>query len=133
MVVVQKVLYLLKGLEGINIIDRGFGYLEPPTVTITGGSPDVEAKAEVNMTSIVHSLTFNSEFTAKRVNIGNDTIGFSTFHKLNVGDKVQYDAKDGTPIVGLSTDAYYFVSTVDTSTIKLHKTDRDAVGRNQYR
>ena len=114
-------------LEGINIIDRGFGYLEPPTVTITGGNPDVEAKAEVNMTSIVHSLTFNSEFTAKRVNIGNDTIGFSTFHKLNVGDKVQYDAKDGTPIVGLSTDAYYFVSTVDTSTIKLHKTDRDAV------
>ena len=45
-------------LEGINIIDRGFDYLEPPTVTISGGSPDVEAKAEVNMTSIVHSLTF---------------------------------------------------------------------------
>jgi len=113
-------------LEGINIIDRGFDYLEPPTVTISGGSPDVEAKAEVNMTSIVHSLTFNSEFTAKRVNIGNDTIGFSTFHKLNEGDKVQYDAKDGTPIVGLSTNAYYHVSIVDTSTIKLHKTVRDA-------
>ena len=29
-------------LEGINIIDRGFDYLEPPTVTISGGSPDVE-------------------------------------------------------------------------------------------
>ena len=113
-------------LTGINIIDRGFAYLEPPTVTITGGSPDVEAKAEVNMTSIVHSLSFNSEFTAKRVNIGSDTIGFSTFHKLNVGDKVQYDAKDGTPIAGLSTNAYYFVSTVDTSTIKLHKTEANA-------
>ena len=29
-------------LVGFNIIDRGFGYLEPPTVTITGGSPEVE-------------------------------------------------------------------------------------------
>ena len=56
------------------------------------------------MTSIVHSLTFNSEVTAKRVDIGDDTIGFSTFHKLDVGDKVQYDAKDGTPMVGLSTN-----------------------------
>ena len=114
-------------LVGFNIIDRGFGYLEAPTVTITGGSPEVEAKAEVNMTSIVHSLTFNSEVTAKRVDIGDDTIGFSTFHKLDVGDKVQYDAKDGTPMVGLSTNAFYYVNTVDTSTITLHRKVSDAV------
>ena len=114
-------------LESVNIIDRGFGYLEPPVITISGGSPDVEAKAEVNMTSIQHSLSFNSESTAKRIDIGNDTIGFSTFHKLNVGDKVFYDAKDGESIVGLTTNTYYFASLVDTSTIKLHVTKDDAV------
>ena len=73
------------------------------------------------MTSIVHSLTFNSEFTAKRVDIGNDTIGFSTFHKLNVGDKVQYDAQRWNSYRWSLYNAFYFVSTVDTSTIKLHR------------
>ena len=118
-------------LVGINLIDRGFDYLDVPTVTITGGSPTEEAIAKVNMTSIVHSLSFNSEFTAKRVDIGNNTIGFSTFHKLNVADKVFYDAKDGSPIAGLSTNAFYYVELVDTSTIKLHTSEDNArVGVN---
>ena len=114
-------------LQGINIVDRGFDYLETPTVLITGGNPEVEAKAEVSMTSIVHSLTFNSEVTGQSIDIDNDSIGFSTFHKLNVGDKVLYDVKDGETIVGLTTDAYYFASLVDTSTIKLHRTKENAV------
>ena len=114
-------------LVGFNIIDRGFGYIEAPKITISGGQPDVEAKAEVSMTRIIHSLTFNSEVTAKRVDIGDDTIGFSTFHKLSVGDKVQYDAKDGTPMVGLSTNAFYYINSVDSSTITLHRKVSDAV------
>ena len=118
-------------LVGLNLIDRGFDYLDVPTITITGGNPTEEAIAQVNMTSIVHSLSFNSESTAKRINIGNDTIGFSTFHKLNVADKIFYDAKDGAPISGLSTNAFYFVELVDTSTIKLHTTEDNArVGVN---
>ena len=113
-------------LVGLNLIDRGFNYLDDPTVTITGGSPTEEAIAEVNMTSIVHSLNFNSELSAKRIDLGNNTIGFSTFHKLNVTDKVFYDAKDGNPIAGLSTNAYYYVELVDTSTIKLHTSEDNA-------
>ena len=113
-------------LSGINLIDRGFGYVDVPTVTITGGNPAREAKAEVNMTSIVHVLSFNSELTARQIDIGNNTIGFTTFHKLDLGDKVSYDAKDGTPIVGLTTNAYYYVELVDTSTIKLHTSEENA-------
>ena len=113
-------------LVGFNLIDRGFHYLDTPTVLITGGAPTREAVAEVNTTSIVHTLSFNSEVTARKIDIGNDTIGFSTFHKLNLADKVQYDAKDGSPIVGLSTNAYYYVELVDTSTIKLHTSEENA-------
>jgi len=118
-------------LVGLNLIDRGFGYLDVPTVTITGGNPTEEAVAEVNMTSIVHSLNFNSELSARRIDLGNNTIGFSTFHKLNLADKVFYDAKDGNPIAGLSTNAFYYVELVDTSTIKLHTSEDNArVGIN---
>ena len=113
-------------LIGFNLVDRGFDYLDTPTVTITGGSPTREAVAEVNMTSIIHTMSFNSELTARQIDIGNNTIGFSTFHKFNLGDKVQYDAKDGTPIVGLTTNAYYFVELVDTSTVKLHTSEENA-------
>ena len=118
-------------LVGINLIDRGFDYLDVPTVTITGGNPTEEAIAKVNMTSIVHSLNFNSELSARKIDLGNNTIGFSTFHKLNVADKVFYDAKDGNPVAGLSTNAFYYVELVDTSTIKLHTSEDNArVGIN---
>ena len=36
-------------LVGINLIDRGFDYLDVPTVTITGGNPTEEAIAKVNI------------------------------------------------------------------------------------
>ena len=119
------------GLVSLNLIDRGFGYLNVPTVTITGGSPTEQAVAEVNMTSIVNQLTFNTEPSANQINLFDNTIGFSTFHKLNVGERVIYDPRDGNPIAGLSTNAFYFAELVDNFTIKLHITEENArVGIN---
>lgn len=121
-------------LVALNLIDRGFHYLDVPTITITGGNPTEEAVAKVNMTSIVHSLNFNSELDSElsetTVNLGinteTSTIGFSTFHKLNVAEKVFYDAIDGNPIAGLSTNTFYYVELVDTSAIRLHTSEQNA-------
>jgi len=115
----------------LNLIDRGYDYLNVPTVKITGGAPTVDAVAEVNMTTIVNNLSFNTEEGAGQIDIGLDSIGFTTFHKLNVGEKVVYDPKDGNPISGLSTNAFYFVELVDNFKVKLHITEDNArVGIN---
>ena len=56
-----------------------------------------------------------------RVSLDNDTIGFSTFHKFRHSEKVIYKTDGQTGILGLSTESYYYVETIDASTIKLYK------------
>ena len=113
-------------LQEINVEDTGFDYVTKPTITISGGNGK-GATASVNTTFIEYSVSFNSTSDSARVDLNNDTIGFSTFHKFNNGEKVIYKTDGQTAVGGISTDAIYYVHTVGVSTVKLYADETQAV------
>ena len=113
-------------LERIEITDTGFDYVDQPVITITGGNGS-GATATVNLKSIDHSVSFDATATAARVDTAASTIGFSTYHKFRNAEKVIYKTDGQEAVAGLSTDALYYVQTVDASTIKLYPTEGTAV------
>ena len=116
-------------LDRIEIIDPGFDYVSEPTISISGGNGS-GAKASVNTKLIEHAVSFNATENSARVSLDNDTIGFSTFHKFRHSEKVVYKTDGQTGILGLSTESYYYVETIDASTIKLYKNVGDVSGIN---
>ena len=118
---------VVKGsLQRIDVVDSGFDYITKPIVTITGGN-GYGAKAEVNTIFIDHSISFNASSESAFVNLSNDTIGISTYHKFRNAEKVVYKTDNQTAISGIVTDAVYFVKTIDAFTIKLYNTESDAI------
>jgi hypothetical protein len=115
-------------LRQINIVDRGFDYIENPTVSITGGNGR-NAKAVASLKLIDHKVEFFSDPASARVGLGStlSTIGFSTYHKFRNGDGVIYKTDSQQGVGGLSTDAIYYTSIVNPTTVKLHEKLEDAV------
>ena len=115
-------------LKEIRILDAGFDYLEDPIVQITGGN-GIGAVAKCNTKLITHKSTFNAEKGSGLVGIGStiSTIGFSTYHKFRKGEEVIYKTNSNKAVGGLSTDSKYYISTVSTTKIKLHKTLGDSI------
>ena len=114
------------GLVAINIEDPGFDYVSHPTLTISGGNGE-GARASVNTKMIEHSVSFNATADSARVDLTDSTIGFSTYHKFRNGEKVIYKTFGQTAVNGISTDAVYYVHTVGVSTVKLYKSETEAV------
>ena len=112
-------------LERIDIVDQGFDFLGSPTISITGGNPIRPAKAETSLIDIVYSVNINTELNGN-VNIGNNTIGFSSFHKFAQNEKIVYDSKEMRSIGGLSTDTTYFANIIDNFRISLHNNEKDS-------
>ena len=112
----------------IRVLNSGFDYVEVPTIKITGGNGR-DAKAEAKLVTIPHEVTFNASGVGTAVIIGtnNSSIGFSTYHKLRNTERVVYKTFGRTALVGLNTDAIYYVSVKDEYTVKLHKTLNDSV------
>jgi hypothetical protein len=108
----------------IDVIDPGFDYLDEPQVSITGGNGS-GAAAKVKLTSFEHRVLFNSASTL--VDLSNDKIGFSSYHKFRDNESVVYDPQGQSAIGGLSTLSSYYVSVQDAFTIKLHKSFSDSV------
>lgn len=117
-------------LVRVDVIDPGFDYLEDPIITITGGGGS-GALVKPNLIEFDHSSSFNSSAGALQVNITNDTVGFSSYHKFRDSEEVIYDTQGGTNVGGLTTGAKYYVKVQNGFTVKLHKTFTDsAVGIN---
>ena len=113
-------------LQEIRIIDPGFDYVDNPTITISGGN-GFGAKAQASLSLVDHTAFFYADAISGQVSLASSTIGFSTYHKFRNGESVIYKT-DGQPAIGgLGTDSTYYVSVKDFSTIKLHKTQEDAV------
>ncbi len=113
-------------LNRIEVIDGGFDYVGDPTITITGGN-GYGAYAKPNLTSIRHSVSFNSVSTSQLVDLTNNTIGFSSYHKFRDYEKVVYQTNNQTNVGGLSNGSQYYVSVQDAYKVKLHTTLDDAV------
>ena len=115
-------------LREIRVSSPGFDYQETPVVTITGGNGK-GAVASANMKQITHSVDFDSEAFSEKVSLGStqSTIGFSTFHKFGSGEQVFYITGGQQNIGGITTESPYYVSLVGLTTVKLHKTQGDAL------
>ncbi len=118
-------------LSELRLLTPGFDYEETPTVTISGGNGK-EARIEVNMKQITHSVDFFADAnihggqTAAWVNLTDNTIGFNTYHKFRNAEKVIYKTNGQTPIGGITTDSQYYVYPVNNTTIKLYPKENDA-------
>jgi len=116
----------IKGnLKRIEVIDTGFDYVSDPVVDITGGN-GIGAEARASTSLITHSVPFFATESSAYVDITNNTIGFSTYHKFRSVERVVYKTQGETGITGLTTDAFYYVKVVDGQTIKLFSNENDA-------
>ena len=59
--------------------------------------------------------------------INTSSIGFTTYHRFRQGERVVYDPLGSIPIVGLATEANYYVSSVSEYTITLHESYDEAI------
>ena len=113
-------------LERIDILDTGFDYQKKPVVSISGGNGS-NASAEVRLSSVTHSVSFNVESSSAQISLGSSTIGFSTYHKFRDNEEVIYKTDTQQGISGLTTGASYYVGVVDSKTIKLYETPDDSL------
>ena len=114
-------------LQQIRVKDRGADYTEVPTITITGGNGG-GAYALPNMMTSEYSVSFSAQ-NVNLIGIGTtvSTIGFSTYHKLRPEEPIIYETGGEDGIVGLVTNARYYVGVEDTYTIKLYPTQGDSI------
>ena len=113
-------------VERIDIVDSGFDYLTTPTIKVSGGN-GIGCIAYPNLILKEHSLTFDSTSTGGFVNLTNNTIGFSTFHKFRDGELVTYITDTQTAIAGLTTNASYYCSIKDATNVSLHNKYAEAI------
>ena len=116
----------IKGnLKEIRIIDSGFDYIENPYIKISGGNGE-GATAKAVLTETLHEVQFNTEERFGIVDLTNNTLAFTTYHKFRDNEIVIYKTFAQASIVGLNTDSRYYASVVDSNTISLHKTFEDS-------
>ena len=114
----------------IRIVNPGFDYAETPILTISGGNGS-GALGQVNMKSIDHKVEFFADLVSNQVIVGTaatqSRIGFSTYHKFRNAEQIIYKTSDQDGISGIVTNASYFVSTIDNTSVSLHPTQSDAI------
>jgi len=116
--------------ERIEILNTGYDYVDTPVVLISGGNAEEDAEAEVRTIAVPHELPFNAGEESKGsrgVDLTNNTIGFTTFHKFRDAEEIIYESRDLDRVVGLVTQSSYYVSVVDNYIIKLHNKEQDAI------
>ena len=110
----------------IQVVDGGFDYVTIPTLKVTGGNGS-GCIASPNLVLKEHSVEFDSIETAGLVNLTNNTIGFSTYHKFRDGELVSYNTEKQTAIAGLTTNATYYCCVKNATTVSLHKNYSDSI------
>jgi len=123
-------LHVRGSLKEIRLKDQGYNYARAPKVTITGGNGK-GAKARANMKLIANRATFVAQVVNNKINVGlgatNSTIGFSTYHRFNNGEKVVYISNGQKGVAGLSTNNEYFAGLKNSTKIALYNTQSDAL------
>ena len=112
----------------IELVNTGFGYVDTPTIKITGGN-GIGAKAVAKIKEIGWERDFISD-KLDGVRLSENIITFKNHHLFNNGEQIIYSPENQKGITGLTTDAKYFARTIDTVSITLHKSKIDAIDNN---
>ena len=113
-------------VDEIQVLDGGFDYLSQPTIKISGGNGS-GCIAIPNLTLVDHSAKFNSIESAGLVDLTNNTIAFSTYHKFRDGELITYDPEGQTAVAGLTTFSPYYCAVKNSTTVSLHTSFDDAI------
>ena len=113
-------------LKRIEIVDGGFDYVTEPVVNITGGNGS-GALTKVNLISFEYSASFNSSQSSGLVNLTQNSISFSDYHKFRDGEQVVYRTSNQSGVGGLTTNTSYYVSIQDPYTVKVHFNYQEAI------
>ena len=119
-------------VKEIKILILVFDYVEEPIIKITGGNGS-GATAVAKLNTIPHELIINGDgvglgtIKLDAAGINTSSIGFTTYHRFRQGERVVYDPLGSIPIVGLATQATYYVSSVSEYTVQLHKSYDEAI------
>jgi len=135
----SAIAHITGGLHEIKLTNKGYDYLDAPTIKISGGNGR-NAVAEAIMKDELTVINFIGSQIG--VNTSSNTIGFTTFHNLLSGEEVIYKCYNnaaigigtsGTPAAGesdtkrfLVDSARYFAIKVDDFRIKLSEKYTDA-------
>jgi hypothetical protein len=111
-------------LEKVDVIDGGFDYIDEPIITITGGN-GTGAEAKANLVTFKHEVDIIP--IPKFIDLTNNIISFSTYHKFRDYEKVIYDTNGNPSIGGISTLSEYYVTVINDTSVKLHKNENDAI------
>lgn len=117
---------VIGGLSRINILDKGFDYTQEPKITISGGN-GTGAEAKANLSKITYSIPFNAGSLYDQVDLSDNSIGFTTYHKFRDFEKVIYSSQNQTKITNLVDDSIYYVKIITPTKIKLHNNIDDAI------
>ena len=112
-------------LKEIRILDSGFDYLEIPYIKISGGNGR-GATAQAKLTDTIHEVEFNAEEKFGIVDLTNNTLGFTTYHKFRNNEIVIYKTFGQKSISGLNTESRYYISVRNATTVSLHETFSDS-------
>jgi len=131
-------------LKEIKVIDGGFGYIDVPSISISGGN-GTGVIAEAKMSKIYNEVYFNaigiSTALGGFISTTSNFIGFNTEHKFNNGEEVVYDSFNGTKIgIGTTTgdittqdylqdNSIYYISVVNDQSIKIYNNQQDSINQ----
>lgn len=114
-------------LKRIDLLEANYSFIgEAPRVTITGGN-GYGAKASCIIVPQSIEIEFGANSSSGLVDLSENTIGFTTFHKLNQYDRVVYQCGIQSSIGGLIDNTIYYTSVINPNTIKLYSNYDDAV------
>jgi len=121
------VCHVTGSLKRIEILENNYSFINGlPKVSISGGNGS-GAVAECKVSKIYTSVEFGAYSTSGLLDLTNNIIGFTTYHRLNKFEKLIYNSNDQIPIGGLVNNSVYYANPVDAFNIKLYSTYENAV------
>ena len=140
-VIVNYILLFLEKISKLNLLTKGFDYVDTPTVTISGGNGSGTV-CRAKMRSHTYSVPIDDQqisIGSSSITLPTDSEGTQLEHKFLDGEEVIYTTK-GSPIgitstnVGFSTDKLtssgrYFIAKIDNSTFRLAITKDRALNK----
>jgi hypothetical protein len=114
-------------LKSIQILENNYSFTNGlPKITISGGNGS-GAKAVCKISPTYTEVEFSAYSSSSLVDLSNNIIGFTTFHKFNSFEKVIYSSDNQVAIGGLTNNSVYFVVPLNSTQIKLYPTYESAV------